>query len=99
MDFSEKIQKLRKQHNLTQDELAEKLFISRTAISKWESGKGYPSIDLLKQISKEFNISVDNLLSSEQILELAEIDKQQKLRKINDFLFAIFDLMILFLFF
>ena len=63
MNFSEKIQKLRKQNNLTQEELAEKLFISRTAISKWESGKGYPSIDVLKQISVLFDISVDNLVN------------------------------------
>ena len=48
MEFNEKLQKLRKEQNLTQEELAEKLFVSRTAISKWESGRGYPSIDSLK---------------------------------------------------
>lgn len=99
MNFSEKIQMLRKQHNLTQEDLAQKLFISRTAVSKWESGKGYPSIDVLKQISKEFKVSVDNLLSSEQILELAEIDQKKKIKKINNLFFAIFDLMIIFLIF
>ena len=50
MEFNEKLQKLRKEQNLTQEELAEKLFVSRTAISKWESGRGYPSIDSLKVI-------------------------------------------------
>lgn len=40
MEFNEKLQKLRKQRGLTQEELAEKLYVSRTAISKWESGKG-----------------------------------------------------------
>lgn len=99
MNFSEKIKKLRKENNLTQEELADKLFISRTAISKWESGKGYPSIDLLKQISKEFNVSVDNLLSSEQVLEIVEIDKKNKIKKISSILFAVLDLMILFLIF
>lgn len=48
MEFNEKLQKLRKEQKLTQEELAEKLFVSRTAISKWESGRGYPSIDSLK---------------------------------------------------
>ena len=45
MEFSEKLQELRKSRNLTQEELAEALFVSRTAVSKWESGRGYPSID------------------------------------------------------
>lgn len=48
MEFHEKLQELRKQKNLTQEELSEILFVSRTAISKWESGRGYPSIDSLK---------------------------------------------------
>ena len=48
MEFREKLQELRKQRGLTQEELAEKLFVSRTAISKWESGRGYPNIDSLK---------------------------------------------------
>ena len=47
MEFHEKLQELRKQKNLTQEELSEILFVSRTAISKWESGRGYPSIDSL----------------------------------------------------
>ena len=41
MEFNEKLQELRKQRGLTQEELAEKLYVSRTAISKWESGRGY----------------------------------------------------------
>ena len=66
MEFGEKIQKLRTQSNWTQEQLAEKLYVSRTAISKWESGKGYPSIDLLKDIAKLFDKTIDELLSSEE---------------------------------
>ena len=65
MEFHEKLQQLRKQKNLTQEELAELLFVSRTAISKWESGRGLPNIDSLKAISKVFSISIDELLSGE----------------------------------
>ena len=55
MEFHEKLQELRKSRGLTQEELAEALFVSRTAISKWESGRGYPSIDSLKEISRYFS--------------------------------------------
>ena len=45
MEFGEKVQKLRNQNKWTQEQLAEKLYVSRTTVSKWESGKGYPNID------------------------------------------------------
>lgn len=64
MDFSEKLKQLCQNKKWTQDELAEKLFISRTAISKWESGRGFPSIESLKALSKVFDVSIDELLSS-----------------------------------
>lgn len=54
MEFNEKLQQLRTGKNLTQEQLAEQLYVSRTAISKWESGKGYPNIESLKCISKFF---------------------------------------------
>ena len=72
MEFNEKLQELRKQRGLTQEELAELLYVSRTAISKWESGRGYPNIDSLKAISKYFSVSLDELLSSDAILTIAE---------------------------
>lgn len=56
MEFNEKLHELRKNRGLTQEELAEALFVSRTAISKWESGRGYPSIDSLKEISSFLDI-------------------------------------------
>src|SRR5699024_140591 len=97
MEFCEKIKKIRTDNNLTQEQFAEKLFVSRTAVSKWESGKGYPSIDSLKYMSKLFNISIDDLLSSEEILDIAEQDKQQKIKKNNGFIFGAFDLLSLFM--
>ena len=68
VEFHEKIQELRKKKGLTQEELAEALFVSRTAVSKWESGRGYPNIDSLKEISMFFSVSIDELLSSEKLL-------------------------------
>ena len=97
MEFCDKIKKIRTDNNLTQEQFAEKLYVSRTAVSKWESGKGYPRIDSLKYMSKLFNISIDDLLSSEEILDIAEQDKQQKIKKNNGFIFGAFDLLSLFM--
>ena len=63
MEFNEKLQELRKSRGLTQEELAEKLYVSRTSVSKWELGRGYPNIDSLKAISGFFSVTVDELLS------------------------------------
>ena len=58
MEFNEKLQELRKQKGLTQEELAAQLFVSRAAVSKWESGRGHPGIDSLKAISRFFSVSI-----------------------------------------
>ncbi len=63
MTFGEKLKKLRKDNNLTQEDLAEKIYVTRTAVSKWETGKGFPAIDSLKLISDLFKISIDELIS------------------------------------
>ena len=91
MEFNEKLQELRKQNNLTQQELADALYVSRTAISKWESGRGYPNIDSLKAISKYFSISLDELLSSDEILTIAEEDNKQKEQHTRDLVFGLLD--------
>lgn len=75
MEFHEKFLYLRKEKGLTQEELSEKLFVSRTAISKWESGRGLPNIESLKAISKLFDITIDELLSGEEIIRAADEEK------------------------
>ena len=92
MEFNEKLQELRKQKGLTQEELAEKLFVSRTAVSKWESGRGYPSIESLKAISKFYAVTVDALLSGEELLSISEEDNRQKERHLRDLVFGLLDL-------
>lgn len=91
MEFHEKLQELRKQRNLTQEELAEALYVSRTAISKWESGRGYPNIDSLKAIAKFFQVTVDALLSGEELLTIAEKDQKQKEGSARDLVFGLLD--------
>lgn len=91
MEFNEKLQELRKRKELTQEELAELLYVSRTAISKWESGRGFPNIESLKAISKFFSVSLDELLSGEEILAIAEKDHKEKERTIRDLVFGLLD--------
>lgn len=93
MEFSEKLQELRKSRGLTQEELAEALYVSRTAISKWESGRGYPSIDSLKEISNYFSVSIDDLLSGDKLVSIAEKENKSNIQRICDLLFGIVDLM------
>ena len=92
MEFGEKLKDLRKSRGLTQEELAEVLYVSRTAVSKWESGRGYPNIDSLKEISKYFSVTVDDLLSGEKILTLAEKENKSNIRNMCSFLFGSVDL-------
>lgn len=92
MNFNEKLQTLRKQKGLTQEELAQLIFVSRTAISKWESGRGYPNIDSLKRIAELFSISLDELLSSNELLNIAEEDGKQKQNHLVDLMFGLVDI-------
>ena len=92
MEFNEKLQELRKQKGLTQEELAEALYVSRAAVSKWESGRGYPNIDSLKEISRFFSVTIDDLLSGSQILTIAEEDQKQKNSLLLDLVFGLLDL-------
>ena len=81
MEFSEKLQELRKSRTMTQEELAEALFVSRTAISKWESGRGYPNIDSLKEISRFFSVTIDDLICSDEMITVAENEKKELAHK------------------
>lgn len=99
MEFHEKLQELRKRKGMTQEELAEHLFVSRAAVSKWESGRGYPNIDSLKAVAKFFGVTVDELLSSHEVLSIAEEDQKEQESHFRDLVFGLLDCsMALFLF-
>lgn len=91
MEFNEKLQELRRRKGLTQEELAEALYVSRAAISKWESGRGLPNIDSLKAISKFFSVSLDDLLSGDELLMIAEDDQKQKEAQTRNRVFGLLD--------
>ena len=97
MEFHEKLQELRKRRGLTQEELAQALYVSRTAVSKWESGRGYPSIDSLKEIAAYFSVTIDELLSGEKLIQIAEKENKSNIREICEVLFGAADLLSLML--
>jgi transcriptional regulator with XRE-family HTH domain len=79
MNFSEKLKLVRKEKQITQEELAELLSVSRQAVSKWESGAGYPETEKLLVISKELNISLDYLLLDENEIEQKGTEDPKKI--------------------
>lgn len=76
MLFNDKLKQLRGEYNLTQEELAEKLDVSRQAITKWESGEGVPDVENLKQLAILFNTTLDDLIMEDKKVEVPE--KQYK---------------------
>lgn len=91
MELHEKLQALRRQRGWTQEELAQRLYVSRTAVSKWESGRGIPGIDSLKAISQVFGVSIDSLLSGEELLTLAETDRRRDAARLRRLLYGVLD--------
>lgn len=71
MTLGQKLKSARKNAGLTQEQMAEKLAVSRQAITKWEADRGMPDIENLKQLSKLLNISIDYLLDSGESIDLS----------------------------
>ena len=87
MNLADNLKKLRKDNNMSQEDLAEKLGVSRQSVSKWESGQAYPEMDKVLQLCKLFNLNINDLLN-EDINEVKEKnDKSNKYNKyVDDFL-------------
>ena len=75
MNLGEKIKRLRKENNLSQEQLAEKLNVSRQAISKWEANKAYPDIENLILLRKIFDVTLDDLIIDENNIKSEYINK------------------------
>ncbi|MCM3627788.1 helix-turn-helix domain-containing protein [Paenibacillus glycanilyticus] len=79
MVFGEKLKSMRQQRGWSQDELAEKLFVSRQSVSKWENNQNYPSIEIIIKISDLFEVTIDELLRSDEELTKKVIDDSKQL--------------------
>lgn len=80
MEIGEKIRKLRTDAGMTQDDLASRLAVTRTAVSKWETGKGWPGVDSLKLITDEFGVTIDALVSDEDVEQKRAVEHGRGLR-------------------
>ena len=82
MELNAQIKKYRSSLNLSQEELAEKLYVTRQTISNWENGKSYPDIHSLLLLSSLFNVSLDQLIKGD-VETMKEIISEQEIRKFN----------------
>lgn len=80
MELSKQIKKYRTEANLSQEELADKVFVSRQTVSNWENDKNYPDIKSLVLLSEIFHISLDNLIKGDLVRMKKEIDTQEYAR-------------------
>lgn len=78
MEFNEKLQQLRTGKNLTQEQLAEQLYVSRTAISKWESGQSYPDFQRLVLLSDYYEMSLDELVRGVDVGDVRALNESEK---------------------
>ncbi|MCD7835413.1 MAG: helix-turn-helix domain-containing protein, partial [Lachnospiraceae bacterium] len=76
-EFGELLKLLRKQQGLNQKELADKLYVSASAVSKWENGKNLPDLIMLKKLTEILQISYDNLLCPEEALKKLKASGKQ----------------------
>ncbi len=80
MKFCEKIKQIRIDNNLTQEEMATRLFVSRSLIAKWEQNRGIPNIDMLNTISTTFNLTINDLISDDEI-RLISLKNNREIQK------------------
>jgi len=103
--LSEEIKKIRKEHNLTQQELADRIYVTRQAISKWECDKAFPSPDVINKIKEEFSVNLNELISEEEVqssivnnsVEIKKLKKSTKVLLIICSALLVFVLFIIFM--
>lgn len=93
MDIGEKLKALRTERGLTQEQLAAKLYVSRTAVSKWETGGGSPNLDSLQAVARLFDVSVDDLLSADDLIVLARDERRSTARSSGMLSFGLLDVL------
>lgn len=78
--LGEHIAKLRRERHMTQTELADRLYITEKAVSKWECGNGFPDLDNIGKLAAFFDISIDELLQAKEKDKLETVSEEQILQ-------------------
>ncbi|MDO4478103.1 MAG: helix-turn-helix transcriptional regulator [Lachnospiraceae bacterium] len=99
MELNLKIKSLREAHEMTQEQVAEALYVSRRTVAKWEKGRSYPSIDSLKNLAKCFGVPLEELIDSEEIIALAKADIKESHQKYMALVCSLLDLAVLMMLF
>ena len=94
MKISQVLKDIRQHHQLTQEALAERLNVSRSAIARWESGKGIPDIGNLIAISREFDVSLDQLIKEDERLEKKVIEDRKAKKWHNLVILYLFSILV-----
>ena len=90
MELGEQLQKLREQKNMSREELAQEMNVSRQAVYKWENNKGYPDIENLIKLSELYEITLDELIKNDRTFQKKiSIDEDKKRRMILQVLASI----------
>jgi len=84
LEVSSQIKKYRSNMGISQEELAEKVYVSRQTVSNWETGKNYPDIHSLLLLSSLFNVSLDQLIKGDVVIMKKEI-KEMEINKFNSY--------------
>ncbi|MFJ7941997.1 helix-turn-helix domain-containing protein [Peribacillus sp. NPDC096622] len=95
MELREQLQKLRVQKNMSREELAQEMNVSRQAVYKWENNKGYPDIDNLTKLSELYEITLDALIKNDRTFQ-KKINIEEDKKKENDLTGPGFDIGIIF---
>lgn len=74
MALGDNIKRLREEHSLTQQQLADKLYVSRQTVCRWENGSRYPDLIMAKKLAAELGVSLDELISDEDLKEVTKND-------------------------
>ena len=90
VEFGEQLRKAREEKGMTQQTLAEQLFVTRYAVSKWECGERYPDLPTTQKIAEVLDVSLDDLLSGKDMAKAVEINPVVEKKSANNIMIAMF---------
>ena len=97
MQFHEKLKSCRLAEGWTQEQLAERVCVSRVTVSKWETGRGFPNLGSLQQLASLFRLSIDELLSTSELVAIARSEVEHTTEESQTLMFGLLDFVVVLL--